>query len=270
MLQPRFAPPLPKGWNLVLGEADVQNRFPATVSLIRPPPFADVQLDVCSGVLVAPRLVLTAGECVCERRNQPAPGGGQQTVIDTASCVRSATVTFVRYESPNPATPGSEGIFQNRVGEVRPHPDLKIVLDEQGNIVSSEADLAVIELDEAYSRNPSPIALAEVDIRVNESLFMVGFDALSSSAFPERRFRHDRVTRILDAGARALFDQPQRDVYKGESGGPCIRETGRGMALVGIMNRSLGAEASFTSTFPYRDWIHQEIQRAAGASPAPR
>jgi hypothetical protein len=152
-------------------------------------------------------------------------------------------------------------------GVVRPHPSLKIVLDEQGNIVSSEADLAVIQLPASEWDRLPPMALADDALRVNEPLVMIGYDAWAGPK--RRRSRQYHVTQILDAGARALYDQPRRDVYKGDSGGPCLRVTDRGMTLAGILNRSLGAEASFTSTFHYRDWIRQEIQRAADDSASP-
>lgn len=259
--------PTTEDWDFIPGETDGQNRYQATVLVVAIPPSADRAFSFCSGVLVAPQLVLTAGNCVCSRQREHTPEGGEQTVIDATSCAAHATITIAAYEPSTATQRGFASTLMDYNGEVRPHPALKIVLDKQGNIASSEADLAVIELAGPLEGHVPPLELADVELRVNESLVMVGYDAVRGALGGKRRFHQYHVTKVLDEGARALFDQPKRHVYKGDSGGPCIRETTRGMILAGILNRSLGAEASFTSTYHYRDWIHQEMQRAAGAAP---
>lgn len=246
-------------------EQDVKNRFLPAVMVASFPDSTGLGKQ-CSGALVAPRLVLTAGNCVCSGRYHPAPGGGQHWLIDSTSCATSATIKTIVYGPPLTTGPNRD-VTSYYDGEVRPHPSLKIVLDEHGNVVSNEADLAVIAIAGSPVDRFPPLALADGDLRVNEPLIMLGYDTPSGPG--ERRFGQYHVTKILDAGARALFDQPGHNVFKGDSGGPCIRETDHGMVLAGILNRSLGAEASFTSTFHYRDWIRQEIQRAASDSPSP-
>ena len=59
-----------------------------------------------------------------------------------------------------------------------------------------------------------------------------------------------------------LFEQPKRDLFKGDSGGPCIRESPKGLSLLGISARSLGTEPTFTSIHPYRSWLHSAIRSA--------
>jgi len=261
---PHGVPATEEDWLLVNGDLDKQNRYLTVVQVEANPPAAKTT-KVCAGVLIAPEVVLTAANCICSGRKQPALGGGEQTVIDTTSCATAASVTVITYVPPSSG--GRLAMMEQPYdGEARPHPSFKVVLDQKGEIVSSEADLAVIDVKGLILGDSRPVQLADAPLGANESLVMVGYacdEYYGAQWSRERHFRKYHVTSILDGGARALFDQPKRDVYLGESGGPCLRENGRRTALAGIMSRSLGTEASFTSTFQYRDWIRQEIRRSA-------
>jgi len=76
----------------------------------------------------------------------------------------------------------------------------------------------------------------------------------------DRRFHKTRVVKREAGGSRVLFEQQERNRYKGESGGPCLRETEQGPVLVGISGRSLGQEPAFIATQACRDWIRKQIQ----------
>jgi len=93
---------------LLGGKIDVDNRFAGTVIVTPDGPFG-----MCSGLLIAPRLVLTAGHCVCARQKAPKPQGQADLVINAGSCAATASVTTVFYESSKsrgarrePAGPG--------------------------------------------------------------------------------------------------------------------------------------------------------------------
>ncbi|MBN1208915.1 MAG: trypsin-like serine protease [Myxococcaceae bacterium] len=244
----------------IAGESDTGNRYPFTVMVFSQASGTEQQGRQCSGVLIDPRLVLTAGHCVCMRQESPAPGTGDRSLIDSSSCARTATVTTVLYES-GASGRGVKSFTQEYSGEVRPHPALKVLLDAQGEVVSSEADLAFIFLETPVEGHLPPVELADAEVEAGETLVMVGFgsDELLGTLGGKRRFRANAVTTVLEPG-RALFQPPERPLYRGDSGGPCLRETRNGALLVGILSRGLGKQASLTRTYPYRDWLREELQ----------
>ena len=256
-------------WSTVVGEPDRENQYLSTVRVFPQARETGEADTMCSGVLVSPRLVLTAGNCVC--RKQVAPAGSEAKVlIDSKDCVATATIETVIYDPPAPE--GGRGWQAQRYeGVVRPHRALKILLDAQDSVLASEADLATILLAVPVKGDfPAP-ELARVEPRVGEALIMVGFgyDEVKGTLGGYRRVREHVVTKISSSGGRILYEQPKHLIYRGDSGGPCLRKTPGGASLAGILSRSLGREASFTSTYLYRDWLQEEIRNAASAGMTP-
>jgi len=255
-------------WPLA-GEIDTGNRFLSVVYIITSIPQGWWNITHCSGVLLTPRLVLTAGHCVCKRQERHGPGRESRTVIDASSCVTSASVSTATYEPP---PPGKYSVVIERYkGQVRPHPELKLVLDSVGRVMSSQADLAFIVLDKPVSMAFAPVSLAETGVQAHESIVMVsfGFDEDMGSLGGDRRINRYKVTRLQEPGdERILFHQPQRHEYKGDSGGACLRQTDAGFTLVGISSRGLGQDPAFTDIQTYRTWIADEVHRATQSAPA--
>jgi hypothetical protein len=264
--QPDVPPEL--RWSPLLGEADSTNRYPATVMVIVHDAADSSKHQECSGVLVSPRLVLTAGHCVCQRREAASQDA---FLMDGAHCAKQATVVLNTYEPATPEEP-AEAWSVNQPGRVRPHPRLQLVLDREGKVVSSRADLAVLVLEEPVGKHIPPIPLAQKGARVGEVLIVVGYGyaegpgALDS----KRRFSQERVMGILEPGEeRFFFGRPELYAYRGDMGGPCLREEARGPVLVGISNRGLGQQPALTSILPYQEWLLGEIQLAAQSAPIP-
>jgi len=252
------------------GSLDTSNRYKATV-------LVDGGRGTCSGVLVAPRVVVTAGHCVCSPRKARPADAPARAFIDRTTCARTATLTVFTYrptEKPRP---------EFLTGAIRPHEQLRILYDDDWKELASQADLAVIALDKA-PQGVTPIRLARAEVRYAEAVTLVGFGAsgLADRGEGERRYGVNEVATIAENGATFLVGKPieVRRPYKpkeivlvrqeasyslgGDSGGPCLRESNGAMELVGIAKTHYGGGAlvqfsEYTSTLFYRAWLLQAI-----------
>lgn len=259
------------GWSLLIGEEDTDNRYPSTVSLaVRVA--GSHSRRACTGVLMGSRLVLTAGYCVCIPSSEEGSEDSDNVLMAASLCEKTAMVMTHMYVPASGEDP-AESFSRIYEGTIRPHPRLELLFDGKGNVISSKANLAVLLLDKPVKRNTPPVRIAEEEARIDETLTVVGFGPIEGDGLDgQRRFTQEKVVSLLDpASGRFLFGEPDLHAYRGDTGGPCLRETAQGPLLVGISNRGSEEEPTFTSLNPYRDWLREEIQHAETTdSPLPR
>lgn len=249
---------------------DLSNRYGSTVMVA----FSDEMKEPrCSGVLLAARLVLTAARCVCPPRANPEPGIAARRLVDSSLCEHVAFVTTVvtgavrdvRWKEDT-----TEMEFHTYRGSVRPHPRFQILLDERGSVVSSQADLAAIVLEEPVRSEVPGARLAQVEFQPGETLVMAGYahDARQGfgGVYGVRYFRKNRVTRAVEEG-RGFYRQQGPYLWDGYAGGPCFREDEKGPWLVGIASQDASEELFFTSLSFFRDWVDSEQVNAAESDP---
>jgi hypothetical protein len=245
---------------------DVSNRYVSTVMLVAGP--REIVAE-CSGIVIQPRLVLTAASCVCARSNSATGERVENSPGNRPACAQRAFIKTVHYGAvadPDFKEDSTEKRFHTYEGQVRPHPDFTIHLDSQGSFVSSSADLAVILLDAPVKQRLAYASWAENEVRADESLVMVGYgsDPLVAGTPGIRYFRRNRVTQVVNAPrGRVLYAQSGAFVYNGYPGGPCFREMGREYQLVGIASPGTEENLSFTSVYAFRDWLQAEVRHAA-------
>lgn len=237
----------------------------------------------CSGILISPNVILSAGHCFPSKEFDP-----------------SEIKVYIGAESPASAT--SAG--QYAVEKVIIHPNF---------IKSSiDADLAVLILKNKVSSNHQPIDLLDGNdfLTVAEPLVIAGFSPYSkplrNSVYDlftekyrydyqpsnsEKRFPFKKIKNLLSRKAIMISDtlmghgaqdaiylsQLSGGICSGDSGGPTMALRGGKHYLVGInravqfANELKGRDCEFisisTSVNHYRGWIDETISKNNGELP---
>lgn len=299
----RLAPLVGSGYSVVSDSLlDTSNHYLSTVRIVTAlPNKRGTSFSTCTGVLIHPRLVLTAGHCVCQAHPGTTAEDAGVFTLDASQCAKTASISTVRYASltdeqraqlPTESEWPTEGV--RRVGRVRAHPNLKIhyISETERRELSSNADLAVIALDQSLDARFRTVPLADEHVHIAESVVLVGYGITRPESANEglRRIGVNEVASVEEPGGKTfriakpllipatysegeslLLREDASYALQGDSGGPCFRESDKTLELVGIAKTSYTAPVAFseyTSTYFYRDWLRQEIERARRAPPA--
>ncbi|HVG57248.1 MAG TPA: trypsin-like serine protease [Hyalangium sp.] len=250
------------------GEVDTRNRYSSTVMVETREPQVKTH---CSGVLIGPSLVLTAGHCVCKWQEVSTSPGERGNLIEGSACAERVSIRTVVYE-PSESSHRPAKRFRTYEGAVRPHPELRILLSRQGTELLNNADLAVILVDEPVNAVPSEAPIAKREVQAKEPLIMAGFgsDEIIGAIDGMRYFRKSQASEApTQASGRVFYRQEGAYAYNGFNGGPCFREDVKGRQLVGIASVGTDHELSCTSTYYHRTWLQAEVRRSQRAALPP-
>lgn len=244
------------------GKVDFGNRYVSAVMVTTGNPEDGAR---CSGVLISPRLALTAGSCVCKPR-PVALGAESGFAVDGTACAERAHVVTVVYGRKYDAYTADMEL-QSYEGVVRPYPELKVDLDARSSVVASHGDLAVIVLDTPVRKDISFTGLADSEVRDGEALVSAGYghDEAVEQFVGQRYFRPNKAAQgAAGTGERFVFVDREVDAHANHGGWPCFREGNNGLVLQGVSSRYSPEGRSCVSTYFYRQWLHAEVEQAAG------
>jgi Trypsin len=262
------------------GPTDVANRFlPAVMlSTVITDSEGAKHFQPCSGVLIHPRLVITAGHCVClprapepdevsppsSARSTAVPRGRSparaselsgvtlKSILDKNSrCAQSTLVTAYRYRRSPGGTPGAE-ISEHYDSEVRVHPQFEVLTGERGGrleTVWASADLAAIFLKSPVEFAFTPLELPTREIQVGTPIILVGYGPGDSPKYlGERQWGESKITQLLHLETGSVIFKAEEQALPdggvsasaaaGDSGGPSVSKA-QPRVLVGIT--SVGA-----------------------------
>lgn len=268
------------------GEEDTEDRYPTTVLVesFAAPGFSGRpgSNGICSGVLIAKDLVLTAGHCLCMRPMHYFVNKS----LNRSDCASRVQVKQYLHKDEL----SSDGDVEKTIttypkiqGVAFLSEKFKVDLGEHGETRSISSDIAVIRL-----KNPINIKLdyepAERQMLMNDRITVVGFGSLSVNGLNASRIRHYgwntlMGTRLLEYKPKSPPDEqmPVGEVYydseanaeHGDSGGPCFREEPGHRRLVGIVlhkRPSTGVKTTCLDLFQYKDRLEKLIQQARSST----
>lgn len=258
---------LPIGYRVTLsdGYKDVRNRYPFVVMVGAA--VGPQETIMCSGTLLTPRLVLTAGHCVCGKREIASQENNRHSIIDASKCASTATIETATYTPTRDESGMPAEKFHTYEGKVTPHPSLEIFLDEEGKPLTSRADLAVIVLDKPAAVRVPAIRLPGSEPKPNEPFVIVGYGLDGRTDIIEgfRRFGWKKIASHPTSGSERVWFEPYGAAFTTGSGEPTLEVQGHEFVLTGITTLTSVEESSFTSTYAHKDWLLSELHRPSSS-----
>ncbi|HYH96089.1 trypsin-like serine protease [Hyalangium sp.] len=252
-------PPAPRRLTVGPGKPDVANRHLSSVMIKASVEQRD--RSICSGVLISPSLVLTAGHCVCKNgRRVQGPNGEERLVFNGSSCQQRVIVKTYVY---NPEQENLDKIndpddydalTRHYTGRVQPHPRFEVTLIGSGSaaagterrlddyyVESVRADLALVFLTKDVDAKIPIAELPDDEVPVGTRVELVGYGVGYGQQKPGEQMielrrvgdnkvkdkkelvQSEALKGVLADAEKIVFDRTGALALGGDSGGPCLQ-----------------------------------------------
>lgn len=197
---------------------------------------------VCTGVLISPRLVVTAAHCAgLVKKNRPA-------YVGFGLKAKDAQVVAIQEFTPH------EG-FDARAGTLGAK-----------DVVVNDVGLIQLATDAPAGYEPVELLGPRESLRVGESVVLAGFGKTDKksgwfgTAVGELYQVESQVLEEAPAAKEVWFgNTPGKSACNGDSGGPALVRRADGLKLLGVTSRGRDckSEVIYTDLRFFQDWIRQ-------------
>lgn len=238
-----YTPPTAR---IIEGTVGSSSLFPAVAAIY-------VGSGICTGTLIDPRFVLTAGHCAFDDRGRVIKNLND-IFITLGDTQRTAKAIHVHPDYDNQAVPCSEGI----------------------------PDASLIELDSPVT-SIAPIEVADSPPAIGTQLLLVGYGMLGSGEagengqFPSINSLAYGYTHVDELDSTFIIwrykaNRGGANTAGGDSGGPAFQTVDsqlllRGITCGGTGNAQYGTQSFDTRSDVLIDWLSQFIQLSSSTSP---
>jgi len=219
--------------------------------------------EICSGILVAPNVVLTARHCV------------SKSETDTVVCDEEGRALSGRLTGDLPPADIAVYVGTTPAFGDKPVAVAKEIFTPEESVVCN-ADLALVVLDVSLAKITPVAVRLGAPPRLNETIRAVGYGKNDGKAPIGTRFRRDRVP-VLAVGKAVTASNTRlgprefevgRSVCDGDSGGPAISElTG---AVVGVVSRGGACNADQGHVYTTTAGFDALFEKAFAAAEQPK
>lgn len=276
-------PPLGSARQAIVNGIDSDASQDSTVMLLVTTPDGSERFGICSGTLIAPRLVITARHCValvdnvnsiaCDSNGTPLSGGGIRQNLPPSSFHVFTGVDrprFIGQKAP-----------ELDLAQAKPAAGAEAVIDDKSGTLCNH-DVALLLLKTPITDRPIATLRLDRDPEMGEEIINVGWGVTNDTEEPPKR-RQRVGAKIEGLGPSDSYPVLTKSEFRfgesicnGDSGGPVF--SARTKALIGIVSRGgngvigTGAETCYeafnlgTKLSPFRQLIDDAMLRA-GSTP---
>lgn len=221
------------------------------IPLFGNPPFP---IMMCTGTLIQPDVVLTAGHCVFNR------GASALDSFDLRDKPRRIAV-----KGGANLGMGMGGFTVGKPVEVSAHPSWV------GKVEVGSIDLALIKLEEPVTNLPWYCLRRDSMVQVGEPGVVVGYGVTSVAAQMTGGVHRSGETTVQSVLDRLIEVGDPSSTCQGDSGGPFFTIERDRHSLTGVTSFGTKAQCSAVddswevNLLTYLDWIDEEVERLTGA-----